>query len=188
MIDTIITKRLILRPWKVEDHEPFAIMNADPRVMEHFPAPLTREQSDLMVKRTLEMFEVNGWGRWAVEVPGVAPFIGFIGLSVWNKENSQLEFAPCVEVGWRLAHEHWGKGYASEGALACLEYGFERLNLPEIVSFTALTNTRSMKVMEKIGMHREVKDDFNHPNLPLEHPLCRHVLYRLSQQEWKQTH
>lgn len=88
-------------------------------------------------------------------------------------------FTPAVEIGWRLAYEYWGKGYATEGALSCLNYGFGSLNLEEIVAFTAVLNTRSRAVMERLGMHQDPKDDFNHPKLPLDHPLSRHVLYRM---------
>jgi len=180
----IKTERLILRPWRAEDLEPFAKLNADQRVMEHFPATLSREESDEMAKRMQARIEERGWGWWAVSVPGVAEFIGFIGLNAFDKATFPVHFSPNVEVGWRLAFEYWGKGYATEGAKACLKYGFEVVNLPEIVSFTACQNLRSMAVMEKIGMHRDPKGDFNHTKLPTDHKLSRHVLYRLSRQAW----
>jgi 3-dehydroquinate dehydratase/shikimate dehydrogenase len=177
----IKTKRLILRPWREEDLEPFAKMNADPRVMECFPSTLNREESDALAKRMSNQLNEQGWGRWAVSVPGVAEFIGFIGLAV---PPFNAHFMPAVEVGWRLAHEHWGKGYATEGALASLEYGFETLQLKEIVSFTTIHNQRSIAVMKKIGMHHDSADDFDHPMLPADHKLLRHVLYRMSSTEW----
>jgi 3-dehydroquinate dehydratase/shikimate dehydrogenase len=152
-------------------------MNADPRVMECFPAVLNREESDALAYRISTELNEQGWGRWAVSVPGVAEFIGFVGLSV---PPYQTHFMPSVEVGWRLAHEHWGKGYATEGALAALQYGFETLKLTEIVSFTTIFNKRSIAVMEKIGMHHDSADDFDHPMLPSDHRLRRHVLYRMS--------
>ena len=181
----IKTKRLILRPWRDEDLEPFAQLNADPRVMEYFPATLSREESDQMVKRMQGKIEERGWGWWAVEVPGVSSFIGFIGLNNVDRDVYPLPFAPTVEVGWRIAYEYWGKGYAPEGALACLKFGFEILELNEIVAFTAVENKRSRSVMEKIGMHYDPKDDFDHPKLIEGHPLRRHVLYRLTRSEWE---
>lgn len=173
----IRTERLILRQWRKEDLKPFAALNADPRVMECFFAMKSREESDQMVKRMAEYIEIKGWSFWAVSTIDANAFIGMIGL-----ENIQMEFpfAPAVEIGWRLAYEHWGKGYATEGAKACLKYGFEKLKLKEIVAFTTAGNTRSRNVMEKIGMHRNPKDDFDHPHIPANHPLVRHVLYRIA--------
>lgn len=173
----IQTERLILRPWRKEDFEPFAKLNADPRVREFFYKILTREESDASAKQFSEHIEKEGWGLWAVSVPNVADFIGFVGL---NKVPFSAHFTPAIEIGWRLSFEHWGKGYATEGALAALQYGFETLKLNEIVSFTVPTNQRSRHVMEKIGMHYDPKDDFDHPLVPEGHPLRRQVLYRIS--------
>jgi RimJ/RimL family protein N-acetyltransferase len=156
-------------------------MCADPRVMEHMPSLLTREESDATVARIARSFSDHGLGLWALEVPGVAPFIGFAGLSV---PAFDAPFMPSVEVGWRLARAHWGVGYASEAARAAIADGFERLKLDEIVSFTVLANRRSWMVMERIGMRRSPEDDFDHPRLPAGHPLARHVLYRLTREEW----
>ena len=178
----IKTKRLILRPWQEQDLEPFAHLNADPRVMEWFPSVLNREESDNLAKRLSTKLIEQGWGLWAVSVPGVSEFIGFIGLS---EPTFNAHFTPTVEVGWRLPYEYWGRGYATEGALAALKYGFETLNLKEIVSFTFIQNKRSRAVMERIGMHREVADDFDHPKLPDDHRLKKHVLYRLNATDWK---
>lgn len=175
---TIKTKRLILRPWKETDLKPFAKINADTKVLEYFPATLSKEESDQMAYRIKSKIEERGWGLWAVEVPGHCDFIGFIGLNNVDKESFSTHFSPAIEVGWRLAFEYWGKGYATEGAKAALVYGFETLNLPEIVSFTAEQNMRSRRVMEKIGMHHDPKDDFDHPKLAENSPLKRHVLYR----------
>ena len=152
-------------------------MNADPRVMEFLPKPLDCRESDALAARIRDHFARNGFGLWAVEVPGVADFIGFVGLSV---PEFKANFTPCVEVGWRLAHEHWGKGYAAEAARAALNFGFnsKRPALDEIVSFTVPANRRSRSVMERIGMTRSPADDFDHPALPEGHPLRRHVLYR----------
>lgn len=179
---TLQNKRLILRPWQESDLEPFAALNADPRVMEYFPALLTRAESAALAKRISDAFHEQGWGFWSASAPHVAPFIGCIGLS---KPTFQAHFTPTVEVGWRLAFDYWGKGYATEGAKAALSYGFTTLHLPEIVSFTPVENMRSRQVMEKLGMHRDARDDFDHPTLPESHPLRRHVLYRISQAEWR---
>lgn len=177
----IRTERLVLRQWRPEDLEPFARMNADPKVMEHFLAPLSREKSDLLVTNQAELIEKRGWGIWAVSVVGEADFIGFIGLA---QVDFVAPFVPAVEVGWRLAYEYWGRGYAPEGAKAALQFGFEQLGLDEIVSFTATSNLRSMRVMEKLHMHRTVEDDFDHPRIPEGHPIRRHVFYRLTSSEW----
>jgi RimJ/RimL family protein N-acetyltransferase len=180
-VHEIRTERLWLRPWRANDREPFARMNADPRVMECFPALLSREESDASVDRALAHFAEHGFGVWAVELPGVARFIGYVGL--W-RPTIQTHFTPCVEIGWRLAYEYWGRGLATEGALASLEFGFKELRLEEIVSMTAPANLRSRRVMEKIGMTRREEDDFDHPRVPDGHPLKRHVLYRLKRSDW----
>ncbi len=171
------TDRLLLRMWRDTDHLAFAAMNADARVMEHFPSRLSRAESDALVARIKTHFEQHGFGLWAVEVVGVAPFAGFIGLAMPRFE---ADFTPCVEIGWRLAAEFWGRGYATEGARAALAYGFETLQLSEIVSFTAPANVRSRRVMEKLGMVHDPRCDFDHPLIALGHPLRRHVLYRIS--------
>jgi RimJ/RimL family protein N-acetyltransferase len=168
------TERLLLRPWRTSDREPFAALNADPEVMAFFPAPLLRAESDAMAERIQAGFDERGWGFWAVEVVGRHSFIGLVGLSVPDG----LPCSPCVEIGWRLARAHWGKGYATEAARAALRFGFEELGLPEIVAFTAVGNRRSRGVMERIGM-RNSGEDFDHPRLPVGHPLRRHVLYRV---------
>jgi ribosomal-protein-alanine N-acetyltransferase len=168
--------RVRLRLWRAEDREPFALMNFDARIMKFFRSPLGRIESDEVVDRIQKHFEDQGFGLWALEVPGTAPFIGFCGLSV---ARFSAHFTPCVEVGWRLAYEHWGQGYATEAAKVAVHYGFSELNLPEIVSFTSKCNLRSRAVMERLGMRQDPADDFDHPGLPPAHPLARHVLYRL---------
>lgn len=169
----ITTPRLILRPWRDEDAEPFAALTADPVVMEHFQAPLTRDESDAAIARIRAHFAREAFGLWAVEVPGVAPFIGFTGLSrpSWWPE--------VIEVGWRLAHAYWGKGYATEAARAALDVGFGTLALDEIVAFVVPPNVRSQRVMDRLGMTRDPDGDFEHPNVAVGHPLRRHWLYRL---------
>lgn len=179
---TIQTSRLILREWQEKDLEPFAKLNADPRVREFFPGLMSREESDRSVKLMSDHIAKYGWGFWAVSLRESDAFIGLIGL---QNVHFEAHFTPAVEIGWRLAFDHWGKGYATEGAKAALAYGFETLNLNEIVSFTAVENMRSRHIMEKIGMHHESKDDFDHPKIPEGRPLRRHVLYRLKQTEWE---
>lgn len=179
-----ITDRLILRSWKEEDLESFAKLNADPRVMECYPSILSREESDQMVKRLQAKIDENGWGLWAVSAPGIADLIGYIGLNAVDKSFPSY-FNTAVEIGWRLAYEYWGRGFATEGAKASLKYGFEVLKLEEIVSFTAVQNKRSRAVMERIGMHRDPEEDFDHPKLPEGHRLRRHVLYRIKRIEWR---
>ena len=172
----LATARLLLRPWRDEDLPAFAGLNADPRVMEHLPKMLAREESDALAGGIRANFDRYGFGLWAVEAPGVADFIGFVGLAVPRFET---HFTPCVEIGWRLAYEHWGRGYATEAARAAVEFGFESVGLNEIVSFTVPQNLRSRAVMERLGMTRCEADDFDHPAFLGEHRLRRHVLYRL---------
>jgi RimJ/RimL family protein N-acetyltransferase len=171
------TARLVLRNWTDADLPPFARMNADARVMEYFPAPLDRAQSDALAGRIRAGLREHGFGMWAVEIPGRAAFGGFVGLSV---PEFTAHFTPCVEIGWRLAPDLWGQGYASEAARAALDFGFETIGLDEIVSFTVPANVRSRRVMERLGMRHSSADDFDHPNVPVGHPLRRHVLYRLA--------
>lgn len=169
-------ERVLLRGWSEDDLAPFAAMNADPRVMEHFPAPLSRAESDAFVcDRILPQFAELGFGLWAVEVPGVASFVGYVGLLVHTFD---ADFTPCVEIGWRLAFRHWGKGYATEAARLVIAFGFTEAGLGEIVSFTVPANRRSIAVMERLGM--ACAGEFDHPRLPEGHVLRRHVLYRLS--------
>lgn len=144
--------------------------------MEYLPAALSRAESDALIDRIETHFERHGFGVWAVEIPGVAPFAGFIGLMV---PQFDAHFTPCVEIGWRLDEPYWGRGYATEGAHAVAQFGFDVLHLNEIVSFTAAANARSRRVMNKIGMTHAPADDFDHPSLSVGHRLRRHVLYRL---------
>jgi len=170
------TARLRLRRWRESDRAPFAAMNADPRVMEFFPSCLTREESDAGVDRVEAHFDRHGFGFYAAELREGGQFIGFIGISVPNFE---AHFTPSIEIGWRLDTAFWGRGLATEGALAVVSHAFETLRIPELVSFTAVANTRSRRVMEKIGMTHDPTGDFDHPKLPEGHPLRRHVLYRM---------
>jgi RimJ/RimL family protein N-acetyltransferase len=173
---TLSGGRVRLRRWREEDRDAFAAINSDARVMEFFPAPLSRVESDAMADRIEKHFGEHGFGLWAIEIPGVAPFIGFAGLT-WAQ--FRAPFTPCVEVGWRLAFEHWGHGYATEAARLALGHGFGTHALSEVVSFTSATNRRSRAVMERLGMRRDPAEDFDYPSFPENHPLRRHVLYRL---------
>ncbi|MCY7335377.1 MAG: GNAT family N-acetyltransferase [Chamaesiphon sp.] len=175
------TDRLYLRQWIEADRAPFARLSADPRVMEFLPSILDRASSDGMVDRLQALIAERGWGMWAVEAKADRQFIGFVGLHI---PKADLPFSPCVEIGWRLAFEYWGQGYASEAARGALQVGFEQLYLPKIVSFTAIVNRRSRLVMERLGMNRE-SETFEHPSLPVGHPLREHYLYRLSMEKWR---
>jgi 3-dehydroquinate dehydratase/shikimate dehydrogenase len=178
---TLRTERLLLREWRESDREPFAAMNADPRVMEHFPRTSTREESEAFFDRIVARLEDQGFGLWAVEVAGVAPFIGFVGL---NPADTVLG-RPVLEVGWRLDAEHWGHGYATEGGRASLAHAFEVLGQDEVVSFTTTRNERSRHVMEKLGLRRRAEDDFDHPGVDPTWSGRRHVLYRITRVEWR---
>jgi RimJ/RimL family protein N-acetyltransferase len=179
----IRTDRLILRRWRASDREPFAALNADPVVREFLHGTITRDRSDAQIDAIEAAFDERGWGLWALEVVGGAPFVGYTGL--WPAD--EATGLPMVEVGWRLAREHWGHGYATEAALAALEFGFETIGLDEIVSFTVPENVRSVAVMERIGLIRDPTGDFDHPKVDrAAYPqLVRHVLYRLSRDEWR---
>ncbi|MBT2446212.1 GNAT family N-acetyltransferase [Streptomyces sp. ISL-43] len=170
------TPRLLLRPWQCSDLEAFAQLNADPTVMEHFPAPLDRPASDALAERLGEAVTREGWGLWAVEERATSAFIGFTGL---GRTSFDAHFTPAVEIGWRLARSAWGQGYATEAAAAAVSFAFDTLALEELVSFTAAGNHRSRAVMERLHMTHDPRDDFDHPSLPTGHPLSRHALYRL---------
>jgi RimJ/RimL family protein N-acetyltransferase len=174
---TLETERLVLRGWRSSDREPFARMNRDPRVTVFLAGRLTREKSDRMVERIERHFERHGFGLWAVELRESACFIGYVGLSVPVFE---AHFTPCIEIGWRLAAEFWGKGLATEGAREAARYALQARGLPALVAFTVPANLRSRRVMEKIGMTHDPREDFDHPGVAEGHPLRRHVLYRLS--------
>jgi ribosomal-protein-alanine N-acetyltransferase len=162
-----------MRRWRTSDREPFAALNADPEVMRYFAATMTREQSDAFVDNIEAAFDERGWGLWALEADGT--FIGYTGLQPVDFE---AEFTPAVEIGWRLARDAWGHGFASEAAGAAAAFAFAELELDEIVSFTTAANARSRAVMERIGMTQDPAEDFDHPALPEGHEQRRHVLYR----------
>jgi 3-dehydroquinate dehydratase/shikimate dehydrogenase len=175
------TERLILREWNAADREPFARMNADPRVMEYLGETMSQEQSDEVADRIEAHFRAHGFGLCAAELAESGEFIGFIGLAVPTFEAA---FTPCVEIGWRLAAEYWGAGFATEGARGIVRYAFEELRLLELVSFTAIRNERSRRVMAKLGMTHDATENFDHPGLSADDRLRRHVLYRLTREKW----
>ena len=176
----IDTARLRLRAWRPADAEPFAALNADPRVMAHFPAVLSREASDALLERLQSQIATLGWGIWAVERRDTRQFIGFTGLQT---PAQPLPFSPCVEIGWRLGFEHWGQGLAREAAQAALWAGFEGLQLQEIVAFTAVVNQRSQALMRRLGM-QPAAVTFEHPAVAPSSPLREHCLYRLDRARW----
>ncbi|MGO9029910.1 MAG: GNAT family N-acetyltransferase [Acidimicrobiales bacterium] len=176
------TERLHLRRWKPPDQAPFAALNADPVVMEHFPSLLTTEESAAFIERAESSFEERGYGWWALESRDGAEFLGFVGLGMVRPGTP---CAPAVETGWRLARPAWGHGYATEAARAAVAFGFDELGLDEIVAFTVPGNRRSQAVMARLGMTRDPDDDFDHPSVPVGHPLRRHVLYRLGRSAWE---
>jgi ribosomal-protein-alanine N-acetyltransferase len=175
------TGRLILRRWREGDLDLFAALNSDGEVMEHMVSTLSTDETAAMIERIEAHFEANGFGLWAVELALTGEFVGFAGLSIPRFE---AHFTPAVEVGWRLSRSHWGKGYATEAAAAAMEFGFNQAELDEIVSFAVPANTRSTRVMERLGMTRDPADDFDHPVVSEPSPLQRHVLYRISRERW----
>ncbi|MEM9035893.1 MAG: GNAT family N-acetyltransferase [Actinomycetota bacterium] len=178
----LLSDRLLLRRWREGDREPFAQINGDPEVGRWLAGTLDRAASDALLDRIEASWERDGFGLFAVEVVGGPSLIGFVGLS---SPSFDAHFTPAVEIGWRLSPAAWGRGYATEGALKVLEFGFDAVGLDEVVSFTTVTNTASTKVMERIGLHRDPADDFDHPALD-GHPLQPHVLYRLAASEWRE--
>lgn len=170
-----------MRAWRPADREPFAALNADPTVMEHFPTLYTREKSDAFVDRIEQRWAELGYGIWAVERLDTGAFIGYVGLALATFD---APFTPAIEVGWRLAAEHWGQGFATEGGKAALGFGFDTVCLAEIVSFTARSNAPSWRVMERLGMVHDPAMDFDHPKVPEHHPVRPHVFYRITRERW----
>lgn len=179
------TERLWLRQWREEDREAFRAMNADARVMEFMPKMLTAKESDALVDRMARHFEEHGFGGFAVEVQECGRFAGFIGLAIPRFEAA---FMPAVEIGWRLGVDLWGRGLATEGAKEVVRFAFEDVGLKDLVSFTALGNRGSRRVMEKLGMTHDPLEDFEHPRIEEGHPLRHHVLYRLRREDWAEAH
>lgn len=180
----IKTDRLLLRQWLTDDLADFATLNSDPEVMEFLPCILNREKSDAMAEKIKGLIVENGWGFWAVEVIDSKKFVGFVGL---NRPAYELPVYPCVEIGWRLAREHWGKGYATEAAKASLDFAFNELDLDEVYSFTSVFNKKSSAVMERLKMVDQ-HSNFNHPMVPDTSKYQEHVLYKISRRQWADNH
>ncbi len=187
LIAKLETERLILRQWQPKDFAIFAQMNADSDVMQYFPKVLSTETSNIIANKCQQLLKDNGWGFWAVSLKGDSTkndkFIGMVGL---NKAHKDMPFAPNVEIGWRLHKEYWRKGYALEAAKESLKFAFEVLDLDEVVAFTAVINKPSQRLMQRLGMSNSYQD-FYHPMLDSNHPLAKHVLYKISQKDWRQS-
>ncbi|MGD2170598.1 MAG: GNAT family N-acetyltransferase [Gammaproteobacteria bacterium] len=177
------TERLLLRQWKDSDLPEFASLNSDPFVMNFFPEVLSRDASNAIAKKFRSLITERGWGFWATELKSNGNFIGFIGI---HEHPTKFSFSPCTEIGWRLARPYWGKGYATEAATKVLEFSFVTLNLDEVVSFTAMQNTKSRAVMTRLGL-TDTNQNFGHPDIPKTHPLSQHVLYKLTKAEWQES-
>lgn len=182
MTKTLETERLILREWRPEDREAFARMNADPMVMEFLPRIMDKDSSDKLMGRFTEHFKKYGYGPYAIELKETGEFVGFVGL---RNVEFKSAFTPAVEIAWRLDYEYWGKGYATEAGRRVIEHAFKELKLPEIVAFTVYDNSRTMHIMEKLGMKRDEKGDFDYPTLPKGHPFGKFALYRLKAGDFK---
>ena len=176
------TPRLLLRLWKDDDLEAWATMNADPAVRRYFPSVLNPTEAQGEADRIRASITQRGWGMWAVEVPGVHTFAGFVGL---NLPAYEAPWMPAVEIGWRLAPAAWHKGYATEGACAALDFAFTQLELPQVVAMSVPTNGPSHALMERIGMVCDPGADFDHPRVPADWPLKRHILHRITAEQWQ---
>jgi len=176
------TNRLVLRQWRDDDRPEFSAMNADPNVMRYFPSTLNAQESDALIDRFSGDIDSAGWGFWAAERIDTGEFIGFIGI---NYSAEGLPFAPCVDIGWRLAAKHWGLGFATEGARGAMDYAFWQVNLNQLVSMTSVGNTASERVMQKLGMVKQAAN-FMHPALEDGHSLQEHLLYSITSKQWRE--
>jgi RimJ/RimL family protein N-acetyltransferase len=185
----INTPRLLLRTWRDTDLPLMAAINADNIVMEHFTNTLDKEATAQHIQRIQNHQQEHGYSLYAVELQTTNEFIGFVGLNhpAFDIPHFTPVGLPIVEIGWRLGAQHWQNGYATEAARAVIAYAFDELKLAEVISFTVVANQKSRRVMEKIGMRHNPSDDFDHPKLAVGHPLQRHVLYRLSREQYLTT-
>lgn len=185
-ISKLVTQRLTLRQWQSEDFAIFAQMNADPEVMQYFPKLLSKQTSDIIANKCQQLINDKGWGFWAVSLQdGFEKNDSFIGMVGLNEVHADMPFAPGIEIGWRLHKDYWRKGYALEAAKASLRFAFEVLELDEVVAFTAVINKPSQGLMQRLGMSNTYQN-FDHPMLDSNHPLAKHVLYKITQQQWRQ--
>jgi len=174
------SERVLLRQWVKSDISSFIALNSDPHVTRYFPRTFSEQESKGFVAVMSSMIDEHGWGFWAAELKSSKEFIGFVGL---NSPRPIMPFSPCIEVGWRLLKQHWGNGYATEAGKLSLAYAFDHLEVNEVVSFTTESNFKSRKVMERLGMEN-TGNNFKYPDLPIEHPLSEHVLYKISRAQW----
>lgn len=175
------TSRLLLRQWKDSDADPWAAMNADPKVRQYFPKVLAREDALGEMDRIRAGIAQRGWGMWAMEIPGVMPFAGFVGI---NAPGFPAPWQPAVEIGWRLPVDAWGKGYATEAAEASLYFAFEHLRLPQVIALSVVPNKPSHAVMERLGMKRWHGVEFDHPRVPADWHLKRHIVHLMTRKTW----
>lgn len=178
---SIASKRIGLRKFRSGDLDAMSAINADPQVMEHYPSTYDRHQTQDFIQRVNGKIDENGFSMWAAELIATGELLGFVGIS---KVPFEEDFTPAVEIGWRLAKKHWGHGYATEAANACLQFAFEKAQLDSVVSFTSLPNERSEKVMQRIGMTKV--GEFDHPKIEKGHRLQKHVLYKISKADWQE--
>ena len=178
------TRRLFLREWKKGDLKKFSELNLDPEVMEYLPEISSKEESNELADRIISRLSENGWGFWAIEIKRDHSFIGFVVL---NEPKYELPVKPCVEIGWRLAREYWGNGYATEAGKAALEFAFNNLDVNEVYSFTSIANKRSQAVMERLHLV-DTHSNFDHPSIPFDSQYREHVLYKIDKESWMASH
>jgi len=178
------TERILLRQWQCDDLAVFAEINSDDKAMMHFPALLTRAESDNLALRLMEEISTSGWGMWAAELKRTKEYIGFVGLST---PLTEFPFSPCVEIGWRLHPRYWGNGYATEASEKSLEFAFQNIALTEVIAMTTVSNLRSVAVMKRLGLNNTCQN-FMHPKISPENPLAEHLLYRITKKEWEDNY
>lgn len=174
------TERLVLRQWQIEDVPIFAAINSDEKAMQHFPYLFTQQQSNELAARIQDEITSKGWGLWAAEIKNTGEFIGFVGLST---PEPIFTFTPCTEIGWRLHPRYWGQGYATEAGRRSLAFAFTELALAEVLAMTAVTNVRSVAVMKRLGLN-DTGQNFEHPKIPIDNPVCEHCLYSITREDW----
>ncbi len=177
------TKRLLLRRWTDGDREDFARISNDPEVMRYRFAPLSHQESDALIDQIEASFDENGFGLWAVERLEDGRLLGFTGLGT---SDFGARFCPAIDIGWTLARDVWGHGYATWGAVAAMNFAFNELQLDQVVAHTTQLNERSQVAMRRLGMTNDPGDDFDAPWYEMGHPRRRFVLYRMEASDWHQ--